>query len=133
MKPLLLLAVGIALMLGGCATRESVEQAQATANGAESHAVDARTRADAAQSRADAAQARADQANATGGSALTLAQTDAQRADALEAQLKAANAKISYLQRNVVYKKVKHVKHRKRTALRHTAPTTTTNPDKSGS
>lgn len=121
MKPLLILAVGVPLILGGCATRESVEQAQATANGAESHAVDARSRADAAQTRADGAQARADQANATGGSALALAQTDAQRADELEARLKAANAKIGYLQRNVVFKKVKH---RKRT-VRHTAPAAT--------
>ena len=103
---------------------------KATANGAESHAADARTRADAAQaradtaqSRADAAQARADLANTAGANALALAQTDAQRADILEAQMKVVSAKVSYLQRNVVYKKIKHkkVKHK---VVHHTCAAT---------
>ncbi len=122
MKALLVMAVGVPLLLAGCATRESVEQAQLTANSAEAHAADARGRADDARSRADDARAHADSAGQIGSNALSLAQNNAQRADVLEGQLKTANAKLAYLQRNVVYKKVKHkrVKHR---VVHHTTTT----------
>jgi hypothetical protein len=116
---LILLATIVPLAMAGCATRESVEQAQASANAADSHAGDARMRADHAQ-------ARADEAAGIGGNAMTSAQAAGQHADSLDTQLAQANAKIHFLERNVVYKHVKHRKHRR--VHHHTA----TNSDHSG-
>jgi hypothetical protein len=129
-KHLLIAALAAPLFFtGGCATRSSVEMAQNSANAADSHAMEARTRADAAQSRADGAQssadqahanaataqARADQAATIGGGAQTLAQSGVDRVAALEGQLQKTNARLAYLQRHAVLKKVaarKTVKHK---------------------
>lgn len=125
-KPLLLLAVTVPLMmLGGCATRESVRNAQASADAANSHALDA-------GGRADRAQARADEAAGIGGNAMTLAQSTDQKTAQLQTDLDKANARISYLQRNVVMKKVKHVKHRKVVRHKvHAAPAVQATPNNS--
>lgn len=125
-KPLLLLAVTLPLLtLGGCATRESVRNAQASANAADMHAIDAR-------GRADRAQARADEAAGIGNNALTAAQAAQSSSDQKTAQLQAdldkANAKIRFLQRNVVYKPVKHKKLHHKLLHKKPAAATTPNP-----
>ena len=144
-KHLMLAALAVPLLFtAGCATRSSVEMAQNAANAADAHAVDARTRADAAQSRADGAQARADQAHANaataqgradeaatlGTNAQTLAQSGVDRVAVLESQLQKTNAKLAYLQRHAVLKKIavkKVVKHKAAKAKPKPAPAPQTN------
>jgi hypothetical protein len=65
------------LMLGGCATRESVEHAQSTADEALSAAQHAQATADTASQKADAAAQSADSANQKADAAAT----DAKRAN----------------------------------------------------
>ena len=122
-KPLILLAVTLPVLLAGCATRESVENAQAAADLADTHAKDAGSRADAAQSRADAAHARADEAAGIGNNALSKSQSNEQRVTTLEADLKTAHAQIKWLSRNVVYKHPLH--HKKHHVVHHTSGTST--------
>jgi hypothetical protein len=114
-KPLFLLAVSLPMLLAGCATRESVDNAQAAADLADTHAKDAITRADAAH-------ARADEAAGIGNNALAKSQSNEQRVQALESDLKTAHAQIKWLSRNVVYK---HPPHRKKHRVLHRARSTT--------
>jgi hypothetical protein len=129
-KHLMIAALAAPLLFtAGCATRSSVELAQTSANTADAHALDARSHADAAQTSANSAQARADQAHANaataqaraeqaagiGSGAQTLAQSNADRVATLEGQLTKVNARIAYLQRHAMLRKVvykKPVKHK---------------------
>jgi hypothetical protein len=120
-RPLLWLAVSLPMLLAGCATRESVENAQSSADLADTHAKDAIGRADAAHARGDAAYSRADEAAGIGTNALGKAQSDEQRVIALESDLKNAHAQIKWLSRNVVYKHPIH--HKKHRVLHHTSGT----------
>ena len=115
-KSTLLLAIIIPLALAGCATRESVENAQAAADLADTHAKDA-------IGRADAAHARADEAAGIGNNALAKSQSNEQRVQTLESDLKTAHAQIKWLSRNAVYKHPLH--HKKHHVLHHTSGTST--------
>jgi hypothetical protein len=117
LKPFLVLAVGVPLILGGCATRESVRNAQDTANLAEMHANAAKAQADEATSIGNSATGAAQNAMGAAQTAQQTAQTAQQRTDQLAADLKTVNARISTLAKRVVYKPVKHRKPRRR--IRH--------------
>jgi murein lipoprotein len=112
----LALALGVPLLLAGCATRSSVEQAQNSANMADQHAGAADSHAANADSHAGAAQARADEAYGVGNNAMTAAQTADQKASDAQTGLSKANARISYLERHLMPKhfKVHHVMHHKK-------------------
>ena len=116
-RGLLVLGVGMPLLLAGCATRESVEQAQNTANAADQHAASADSHAGVADSHAMTAQSRADEAYGVGNNALGTARTADGKADTLQAGLIKANARISYLERHLMPKhfKAHHkvVRHKK--------------------
>ncbi len=122
-RPLFLLAVALPVLLAGCATREQAEKAQASADLADSHAMDARSRADAAHARGDAAYARADEAAGIGNNALGKSQSNEQRVAVLESDLKTAHAQIKWLSHNVVYKHPLH--HKKHRVVHHTSGTST--------
>lgn len=119
------LALGVPLLLAGCATRSSVEQAQNSANladqhaaAADSHATNADSHAANADSHAGAAQARADEAAGIGNSAMTAAQTADQKATATQVGLRKANARISYLERHLMPKHFAKVHHK----IKHNKP-----------
>ena len=99
---IVMLAAGVAL--GGCATRESVENAQASANAADRHAA-------VAQGRAEEAYGLGDRAMATGVDARNMALTADQKADQAAADLAKAKKRIAYLESKVLPKK-KYKKHR---------------------
>ncbi|HEU0162345.1 MAG TPA: hypothetical protein VFQ69_08080 [Rhizomicrobium sp.] len=104
----LMLAAGVAL--GGCATRESVQNAQGSAD-------EAGRRAAMAQGRADEAWGLGDKAMAQGTDAKNLAMTAEQKADQANADLAAAKKRIAYLESKVLPKKKKKVvKRRQNTA-----------------
>ena len=113
------LALGVPLLLAGCATRSSVEQAQNSANLADQHAAAADSHAANADSHAGAAQARADEAAGIGNSALAAAQTADGKATDAQMGLRRATARINYLERHLMPKhwaKTHHaVKHKKAT------------------
>ena len=75
-----ILVLGAGVLLGGCATKESVEHAQLTADSAKSDAAGARSAADRAQSSADGA-------GKTAQDAMTLAQQANDKVDKVIAQL----------------------------------------------
>jgi murein lipoprotein len=113
------LALGVPLLLAGCATRSSVEQAQNSANLADQHAgaaataaANADSHAASADSHAGAAQARADEAAGIGNNAMTAAQTADQKATAAQAGLIRANARISYLERHLMPKHFAKIHHK---------------------
>ena len=113
-----ILALGVPLLLAGCATRSSVEQAQNSANLADQHATAADSHAANADSHAVAAQARADEAAGIGNSAMTTAQTADQKATAAQTGLMRANARISYLERHLMPKHFAKVHHK----IKHNKP-----------
>jgi len=80
-----ILVLGTGVLLGGCATKESVEQAQATADQAKGDAASARSAADRAQTSADGAAK-------TAQDALALAQQANDKVDKVIADLEAAKA-----------------------------------------
>jgi len=114
------LAVG-ALTLGGCATQEAVEHAQATADSALTHAqageaaahraqesADAATTAvQKAQSSADAAQASADAAKSAAAEAQSAAQNTA-------TQVAAVTPKVAHLEHHHMHHTWRNVAHRRR-------------------
>ncbi len=106
------LALGVPLLLAGCATRSSVEQAQNSANLADQHASAADSHAANADSHAGAAQARADEAAGIGNGAMAAAQTADQKAMSAQAGLIRANARISYLERHLMPKHFAKVRHK---------------------
>jgi outer membrane murein-binding lipoprotein Lpp len=94
-----------ALTLGGCATVESVEHAQSSADAAAAAAQHAQGSADAAGSAAQAANAAAEKAQAAADAAGTSAQgasTDAARANQ---RLDALEKKVSWLERQKKWRK----------------------------
>lgn len=99
-----LLALSVAL--GGCATRESVERAQASADTAESHA-------GAAMGRANEAWDVGNNALGVGHDAQSMAMVAAQKADQANADLSVAKERIAYLESKTLPHKKKH--HRRAT------------------
>ncbi len=79
--------VATSMMLGGCATTDSVKRAQASADQAMQHAQAAEAAAQRAQSTADAAGAAAQRAQSTADAAGTAAQGASQQAQANAAQI----------------------------------------------
>jgi len=90
-----------ALAVSGCATTESVEKAQATADQANSAAQAAGAAAQRAQSSADAANAAAQRAQSTADSANSAAQAAA-------SQAQAASSQVSQMQASIEEMKAKH-------------------------
>lgn len=128
----MLLALGVPLLLGGCATRESVERAQASADAADAHAGTADEHAADAAQRAIDARGRADHALAVGTSAGSTAAEANARAAAAEDGLKRANARITYLEHRL------HISPRHHRVVHHRKPKTDTSttppaPDKPAS
>jgi len=112
-KPFLALALGVPLMLGGCATRESVEQAQAAATAADTHAGTADSHALAADNHATDARNKADQATGIGNNAMAAAQSADSKASDAQTGLVKANARIAYLENKLLpHKKHKVVRHK---------------------
>jgi len=106
-------AIAGALVLSGCATTESVEKAQMTADQAMSAAQAAQAAASRAQSTADAAGAAAQRAQSTADSANSAAQAAASQAQSTAAQ-------VSQMQTSIEEMKAKHEarghrRHRKAT------------------
>jgi hypothetical protein len=102
---LALAALAIGIGLGGCATRESVRNAQASA--------------DMANGRAGQAQARADEAYGVGNNALgvgndarTAAMTAQERADQNATDVKALKRRVAYLEHKVLPHRKHHRVHR---------------------
>ena len=110
-----LLALGV--VVSGCATRESVEQAQASADGADRHA-------GVAMSRADEAFGVGNKALGVGNDAKQTALTAQQTADQANADLAIAKQKIAYLEWKTSPHKKKHHKH-------HVAPQPDQKPNNS--
>src|SRR4051812_20893719 len=84
------LVIGATLLAGGCATKDDVRAAQATADAARMQALDARSAADMAFAAAQSAGQRADQANSTAQQAQQAANNAQSAAD--NAQASAQNA-----------------------------------------
>ena len=94
--------VAISVTLGGCATRESVRNAQASADAADRHA-------GVAQGRADEAYGIGNTALGVGHDAKQTALTAAQKADQANADLAVAKKRIAYLEYKVLpHHKKKH-------------------------
>jgi len=105
--------VAIGVTLGGCATRESVRNAQASADAADRHA-------GVAQGRADEAYGIGNNALGVGNDAKATALTAAQKADQANADLAVAKKRIAYLE----YKVLPHhkKKHHRSTPPQQQAP-----------
>jgi len=111
-------ALAIAVSLGGCATRESVEQAQASADGADRHAGTAQARADQAYGVGQNALGVGNQALGVGNSAASAAQTANQKADATAVEVTRLKRQVAFLQSKVLpHKKKKHRKVRHHSAV----------------
>lgn len=108
-------AMAGALVLGGCATTESVEKAQMTADQAMSAAQAAQAAASRAQSTADAAGAAAQRAQSTADSAASAAQAAASQAQSTAAQVNELNTTVQDLKAKHEYRGKKSRRHRKAT------------------
>ena len=114
-KPFLVLALGVPLVLAGCATRSSVELAQNSANAADAHAASADGHAMTAVQHAADARSQADQATSIGNNAMTAAQTADGKATSVQAGLLKANQRIAYLENKLLphhKHKVRHKTHK---------------------
>ena len=89
----LIAVIGAGTLLGGCATRESVEHAQATADQADRDASSAHGAADRAQSSADAA-------GKTANDAMTLAQNANDKVDKVIAEMEKRRQHTAMLHRH---------------------------------
>lgn len=108
----LMLALGVAL--GGCATRESVRNAQASADMADHHAGAAQARADEAYGVGNQALGVGNEALGVGNDAKMAAMTADQKAQANAAEMAKMKRRIAYLEYKVnPHKKRHHVRHRK--------------------
>jgi hypothetical protein len=112
--------VAVGVMLGGCATRESVETAQNSANTADRHAGTAQARADEAYGVGNNALTVGNNAMGVGNGAMTSAQLANQKADA-------NGDDISHLKRKVAYLEWKVLPHHKK-RHHHRTPATTEQP-----
>jgi len=117
------LAIGVAL--GGCATRESVENAQASANAADRHAGAAQARADEAYGIGNNALGVGNHALGVGNDAMTAAQLANQKADLNSSDVNRLKRKVAYLE----WKVLPH--HKKRHHRLHKAPVAEQRPNNS--
>lgn len=111
-------AVGVAV--GGCATRDSVEQAQSAADQANGHALAAQNRADQAYDTASNALSTGNTALSTGRNAISAAQMANQKADLAITDIANAKKRIAYLE----YKLLPHYRRKLRHRYHHTAKKT---------
>jgi hypothetical protein len=95
-------AVAIGVTLGGCATRESVENAQNSANAADRHAGAAQARADEAYGVGNNALGVGNQALGVGNGAMTSAQMANQKADQNTDDVGRLKRKVAYLEWKVL-------------------------------
>jgi hypothetical protein len=95
-------AVAIGVTLGGCATRESVENAQNSANAADRHAGAAQSRADEAYGVGNNALGVGNQALGVGNGAMTAAQMANQKADDNANDVNRLKRKVAYLEWKVL-------------------------------
>src|SRR5580700_4643300 len=107
-EPFLALALGVPLMLAGCATRESVEQVQAAATAADTYAGTADNHAMAADGHAADARNKANQATGIGNNAMAAAQNADSKASEAQTGLIKADARIAYLENKLL----PHKKHK---------------------
>jgi len=110
-------ALAIGVGLGGCATRESVENAQNSAN--------------AADHRAGAAQARADEAYGIGNQALGVGNNAMASAEAANGKADANATDVSKLKRQVAYLQWKVLPHHGKARHHHKAPSVEQKPNNS--
>jgi murein lipoprotein len=105
-------ALAIGVTLGGCATRESVENAQNSANAADRHAGAAQARADEAYGVGNNALGVGNQALGVGNNAMTSAQMANQKADQNTDDVSKLKRKVAYLEWKVLphHKKRHHHK-----------------------
>jgi len=106
----ILLTAGV--VLGGCATRESAENAQNAASAADKHAATAQARADEAYGVGNNATGVGNNALSVGNNALTSAQLANQKADQNAADIAATKRRIAYLERKI---SPHHKRHRRQT------------------
>ena len=101
--------VAIGVTLGGCATRESVETAQNSANAADRHAGMAQARADEAYGVGNNALGVGNNALSVGNGAMTSAQMANQKADMNASDVQRLKRKVAYLEWKVLpHHKKKH-------------------------
>ena len=112
--------IAIGMGLGGCATRESVETAQNSANAADRHAGTAQARADEAYGVGNNALGVGNNALAVGTDAKTSAQMANEKADITVGDVNKLKRKVAYLE----WKVLPH--HKKR--HHHRTPATTDQP-----
>jgi hypothetical protein len=105
----ILLTAGV--VLGGCATRESAENAQNAANVADKHAATAQARADEAYGIGNNATGVGNSALSVGNNALTSAQLANQKADQNAVDIAAAKRRIAYLERKISPHHKRHRRH----------------------
>lgn len=110
------IAAGVAL--GGCATRESVRDAQASADMANSRAGTAQARADEAYGMGNNALTVGNNAMGIGNNALSSAQQANQKADMSASDITRLKKRVAYLE----YKTLPH--HKKKVRHQHRAPQT---------
>ncbi len=115
----LMVAAGVAL--GGCATRESVRNAQASADLADRHAGTAQTRAEEAYGVGNNALAVGNNAMGVGTNAMTSAQAANGKADM-------SATDIVKLKKRVAYLEYKTLPHHKKKVRHHRAPAVTEQP-----
>jgi hypothetical protein len=104
--------VAIGVTLGGCATRESVENAQNSANGADRHAGAAQARADEAYGVGNNALGVGNNALNVGNGAMTSAQLANQKADQNTDDVGKLKRKVAYLEWKVLPHHKKRHHHR---------------------
>jgi hypothetical protein len=104
--------VAVGVMLGGCATRESVETAQNSANAADRHAGTAQARADEAYGIGNNALGVGNNALSVGNGAMTAAQLANQKADANGDDVSRLKRKVAYLEWKVLPHHKKRHHHR---------------------
>lgn len=111
----IMLAAGVTL--GGCATRESVENAQNSANAADRHAGLAQSRADEAYGVGNNALTVGNNALGVGNSAMSSAQSANQKADMSASDINRLKKRVAYLEYKVLPHHKKKVRHRKAPAV----------------
>ena len=117
--------VALAVTMGGCATRESVRNAQASADLADRHAGTAQARADEAYGVGNNALTVGNNAMGVGNNALASAQQANQKYDMTASDVSRLKRRVAYLEHKVL------PHHRKK--LHHHTPATTDQSTKSSS
>jgi hypothetical protein len=117
--------VALAVTMGGCATRESVRNAQASADLADRHAGSAQSRADEAYGVGNNALTVGNNAMGVGNNALASAQRANQKYDMTASDISKLKKRVAYLERRVL-------PHHKKKVRRH-IPAATEQSTKSSS